>query len=118
MATAEPPGGGSPANGGAAPAPATGPTGDVTPGGEAPKNRRNPWMWVSAALAVVAVALLAWGLNTKSDLDSAHQQIKDLEAQINHGKEAGGAAAASYQAAYQDLEQQLGMTSADLAATE
>ena len=70
--------------------------------------RRRDGRWLAVGL----------GLNTRSDLDSAQQQVKDLEAQISHGTEAGSAAAASYQAAYKDLEQELGTVSADLTATQ
>ena len=70
------------------------------------------------ALAVVAVGLLVWGLKTQSDLDDANQQVKDLQAQINKGKTAGGAAAVSFKAVYDDLEKQLGATNADLASTQ
>ena len=83
-----------------------------------PPTRRNPWIWVSLLLAVIAAGLLVWGLNTRSDLDAAQQEVDDLQAQIDQGKKAGGAAAASYQAAYDDLQKQLGTTSADLSATE
>ena len=43
-----------------------GPPPDVEP------KRRNPWIWVSAVLAVVAAGLLIWGPNAKSDADKAY----------------------------------------------
>ena len=79
---------------------------------------RNWWIWVSAGLAVVVVGLIVWQLNTQSDLDAAEAQVKDLQAQIETGKQNGSDTAAAYQAAYQDLEQQLGATQQDLSATE
>lgn len=94
------------------------------PDGEVPveppptDHRRNPWLWISVALAVIAVGLLVWGLKTQSDLDDANQQVKDLQSQITKGKTAGGAAAVSFKAAYDDLEKQLGAASADLAGAQ
>jgi DNA repair exonuclease SbcCD ATPase subunit len=85
---------------------------------EAINRRRNPWIWVSAALGLIAVGLLIWGLNTKSDLDDARKDVDQLEAQISQGKQTGSAAAASYESAYNDLQQQLGTTQEDLATTE
>ena len=61
---------------------------------------------------------MIWQLNTQSDLDAAEKQVKDLQAQIDEGKQSGSEAAASYQAAYADLEQELGATQQDLAATQ
>ena len=86
--------------------------------GESPKKRRNPWIWVSVALAVVAVGLLVWGLRTKSDLDDANKQVDQLQTQLGVGAVAGSTAAASYRSAYEDLQKQVGSTSADLASTE
>ena len=90
---------------------------DTTPG-EAVNQRRNPWIWVSAALGLIAVGLLIWGLNTKSDLDDARKDVDRLEAQISQGKQTGSTAAASYESAYDDLQKQLGTTQEDLATTE
>jgi chromosome segregation ATPase len=80
--------------------------------------RRNRWIWVSAALGLVAAGLLIWGLNVNSDLDSAKQQNKELQAQVSDGKQAGSDAAASYKNAYDHLESELGTTKADLSKTE
>jgi hypothetical protein len=33
------------------------------------KKRRNWWLWVSVALAVVGAGLLIWALTIRSDLD-------------------------------------------------
>jgi chromosome segregation ATPase len=86
---------------------------------ESPTERgRNPWIWVSVVLAVVAVGLLVWGLTKQSDLDDANAKVKNLESQVSKGKVTGGAAAVSFGAAYDDREQQLGTTNADLAATQ
>jgi chromosome segregation ATPase len=92
--------------------------GEVAPEPQPSEHHRNPWIWISAALAVIAVGLLVWGLKTQADLDDANQQVKDLQAQISKGKTAGGAAAVSFKAAYDDLEKQLGASNADLASTQ
>jgi chromosome segregation ATPase len=88
------------------------------PAGQVPEKRRNWWIWASAGLAVVAAGLLIWGLNTKSDLDKAHKDNKQLQSQLGAGAVAGTAATASYKSAYEDLQQQVGTTSADLSATQ
>ena len=90
----------------------------IDPNEQGPKKRRNPWIWVSVGVAVVAVALLIWGLNNQSDADSAQKDVKDLESQVSHGRVAGTAVAASSKAAYDDLQQELGTTSTDLSQTE
>src|SRR4051794_7330725 len=82
-----------------------------------PKHR-NPWIWVSAILALIVVGMVVWQLHTQSDLDSAQQQVSDQQAEIDKAKAAGGDAAASYKTAYEDLQQQLGTTQQDLSATE
>ncbi len=84
----------------------------------APEERRNPWIWVSAGLALVAIGLLIWGLNTKSDLDKANKDVKQLQSQLGVGAVTGSAVTASYKSAYEDLQKQIGTTSADLSATE
>lgn len=86
--------------------------------GPAQKKRASPWMWACLGLAVVAVALLVWGLSTKSDLDKANNHVDQLQAQLGASAVAGTAATASYKAAYDDLQKQVGSTSADLATTE
>src|SRR5262245_20512180 len=92
---------------------------------EAPPERshRNWWIWISAVLAVVIVGLIVWQVNTQNDLDAAQKQVTDLQAhvtdlqgQIDQGKQAGNDAAASYQAAYKDLQAELGATQQDLAS--
>ena len=42
---------------------------------EPPKQRRNAWIWVSAGLGLVAVALLVWSLTLRSDLDSTQDEL-------------------------------------------
>ena len=96
---------------------------DVPPEASSPSpdrssKRTNPWIWVSVALAALSIGLLVWGLNTKSDLDKANKDNKQLESQLKAGAAAGTAAAASYKSAYNDLQQQVGATSQDLATTQ
>lgn len=89
-----------------------------TTDGKTVQKHRNWWIWISAGLAVVGVGLLIWGLSAHSDLDDAQQQVKDLQAQIDQGKQATSTAGASYKEAYADLEEELGTTKSDLADTE
>jgi hypothetical protein len=80
--------------------------------------RRNPWVWISLVLALVAAGLLIWALNTQSDLDSAEQDADELQAQVARGKQTGSAVLEQGKAAYDDLSQQLGVTTEDLEATD
>ena len=82
------------------------------------KPRRNPWIWVSAFLAIVVVGLVIWQLDTQSELDKTQQTVKDQQAQIDKATATGTDAAASYKTAYQDLEQELGTTQQDLSQIE
>ena len=84
----------------------------------APAKHRNVWIWVSAGLGAVVIALLIWGLATRSDLDDANQKVSQLQEQIDQGKHAGSNAAVSYQLAYRTIEDQLGQSKADQSATE
>ena len=90
----------------------------AAPEGPVPKKRRNPWIWVSVGLGLVAVGLLIWGLTTQSDLDNAQQDSAELQSQVDQGKETGSSVVAEVKAAYDDLTQQLGATSEDLTETE
>jgi chromosome segregation ATPase len=84
----------------------------------APRKRRSAWIWVSAVLAVVAVGLLVWALMLRSDLDDSQQDVKQLQAQVDQGKDTGGVVLAAVKTAYDELVQQLGATSEDLAAVK
>ena len=62
----------------------------AAPDGAAPeKKHRNPWVWVSVGLAVVAVGLLIWALKTNSDLNSTQEDVDDLQSQVDQGQETG-----------------------------
>ena len=50
----------------------------VTPD-EAPKKHRSAWIWVSAGLGLVAVALLVWALTLRSDLDSTQDDLNGVK---------------------------------------
>jgi chromosome segregation ATPase len=82
-------------------------------------------MWISAGLAVVVVALLIWGLTTRSDLDdtqaqldSANQQVAQLKTEAEQNKGVAGTITEVAKGAYDQLAQQLGTTTEDLAATQ
>ena len=90
----------------------------VEPSPDIEPKRRNPWMWISAVLAVVAAGLLIWALNAQSDADSAQQDADELQSQVEQGKDTGSAVAADAKTAYDDLTQELGVTNEDLATTE
>src|SRR3954451_13458673 len=87
-------------------------------GSEPAHKRRSPWLWVSVALAVIAVGLLVWGLKTQSDLDSARSDVDRLQAQVDQSAQDGGAARAAITSVIGALAAQIGATNADLAAAE
>jgi uncharacterized membrane-anchored protein YhcB (DUF1043 family) len=89
------------------------------------ESKRSAWLWVSVVLAVVVVALLIWGLATRSDLndtqselDSANQQVAQLKTDAEKNKGVAGTIVEAAKGAYNQLAQQLGATSEDLAATQ
>jgi hypothetical protein len=108
-----------------------------------PGKRGNGWIWVSAALAVVVVGLLAWGLKTKSDLDSANDKLAATEQELASAQKQLGAAQkdaeqlkaeqeeqtgrrtvltagtlATAKSLYDDLAEELGAAQQDLEATK
>jgi uncharacterized protein (DUF3084 family) len=108
---------------------------DGTP---SPKKRRNWWIWVSVALAIVAAGLLIWALTIQSDLDStqqelagvkeeldgtqqslgaAKQDVEQLQADAGEGVRTGVALGAG-KLLYDEFAEQLGATNEDLAATQ
>jgi chromosome segregation ATPase len=88
------------------------------PDDKGPKKHRNRWIWVSAALGLVAIGLLVWALSSQSDLDKAEQEADAAQAQVEQGKKTGGAVLVGGKAAYDDVTQELGATTEDLNATE
>ncbi len=96
----------------------TSPHDETSATGQAPKRRRNHWIWISAVLAVVAIGLLIWGLQTRSDLNAANEKNAGLQAQVSQGQETGSEAVTAAKGVISDLEQQLGATNEDLADTQ
>ena len=86
----------------------------VPPGGPPQKKHRNPWIWVSGVVALVAVGLLIWGVATQSDLNSSEDDVSELQTQVSN--ESAESQAAKDLA--DELAQDLDSTSEDLAATE
>lgn len=84
----------------------------------APGKRRNPWIWVSAALAVLAAGAVVWALVLQSDLDSAKQDNEQLQAQMDQAAQAGATAADQAAALYRDVAQELDATSEALTTAE
>jgi chromosome segregation ATPase len=91
---------------------------ETLPPEEETKKHRNPWIWVSAALGVVAVGLLVWALATRSDLNDTQNQVDSLESQVQQGQETGSQVVTAAKGTIDDLTQQLGATSDDLANAE
>jgi len=102
------------------------------------KKRRNWWIWVSVALAIVAAGLLIWALTIQSDLDSAQQElaaaqdeldsttqaldaakqdVEELQSDSKDGIRAGVALGAG-KLLYDEFAEQLGATNEDLATTQ
>jgi chromosome segregation ATPase len=98
------------------------PANPVAGAGEAPaagpRTGRNPWIWISAALALLAAGFLVWALVLRSDLDDSEQANTQLQSQIDQAAKTGGSAVDDAKALYDDVAQQLGVTSDALAATE
>jgi chromosome segregation ATPase len=82
---------------------------------------RTVWIWSSAALAVVVIAAVVWGLSVRSDLDDANAQVAQLEAE-NAAQDGGETeaepdpAVAALKVAYEELTAQLGTATDDLAS--
>jgi hypothetical protein len=51
-------------------------------GADEPKGRRNPWVWISALLAVIAAGSLIWALATESDNDSTQDQLASTQQEL------------------------------------
>jgi uncharacterized membrane-anchored protein YhcB (DUF1043 family) len=104
--------------------------GDDRPVSEAPAKRRNRWIWVSAALAIVAAGLLIWALTTRADLDTTQQDLDSTQQQLDKTKQdvealqaksdepdrSGVLAAAAV--LYRQFSKQLDVTNDELASTQ
>ena len=73
----------------------------------APKKRRNAWLWVSAGLGLVVVALAVWGFSARSDLDSTQDELSGANQEL-----------ASTQKELEVAQQELGSTKQELDTTE
>jgi DNA repair exonuclease SbcCD ATPase subunit len=83
-----------------------------------PRRRRNPWIWISAALLIVSAGLLVWALVLDSDLEDTQADVTALRAQVEESEQSGSTAAAALQAGFNALAQQVGVTQADVEATQ
>jgi uncharacterized protein YoxC len=90
----------------------------VAPEQASSHRRHNPWIWISALLAVAAVGLGIWAYKSQSDLDNANDDVAQLQKQVDQGKETGGTVLATVKGAFQDLSAELGATQQDLAGTQ
>lgn len=66
----------------------------------------------------MAAGLLIWALTIRSDLDSTEQEVDDLQSQVEQGQESGSDLVTAAKSVYDDLAQQFGATSDDLADTQ
>jgi chromosome segregation ATPase len=96
----------------------TSPQDEAATSGQAPKKTHHVWIWISAVLAVVAIGLLIWALQTRSDLNDTQQKNADLQSQVDQGQETGGAVLTAVKGLINDLAAQLGATNEDLADTQ
>jgi chromosome segregation ATPase len=90
----------------------------VAPQSQGSRKRHNPWIWISALLAVVAVGLGIWAYQSQSDLDNANDDVAQLQAQVDQSKETGSTVLATVKGAFQSLSAELGATQQDLADTK
>ena len=80
--------------------------------------RRNPWIWISALLALIAIGLLVWALSLRSDLDDTQQQVADLQTQIDSGGSKAQDIASAAKSLAEDVRSAVGGASEDLAAAK
>ncbi len=83
-----------------------------------PHGRRNIWIWISAAVTLVAAGFLIWALMLRSDLDSSKQDNAQLQSQIDQAAKSGSAAVDEAKTLYNDVAQELGSTSEALATSQ
>jgi len=79
---------------------------DAAPSGETPSKHRNKWIWVSAGVGLVAVALLIWALTLRSDLDSTQAEADGAKQEL-----------ASTSDELETTQQELGSTKQELDTT-
>jgi hypothetical protein len=76
------------------------------PSDATPKRRRNWWIWVSAALGLLAVGVLIWALTLRSDLDGTQGDLDAATQELS---------TASHE--LESVQQELGATQQELDAT-
>jgi chromosome segregation ATPase len=96
----------------------TSPQDESAPAGQAPKKKRNHWIWISAVLAIAAIGLLIWALQTRSDLNAANDKNDDLQAQVAQGQQTGSDVLTAAKDLINNLAAQLGAANEDLADTQ
>jgi hypothetical protein len=82
--------------------------------------RGAPWGWIGlcAVLAVVAIGVGIYAMQTKSDLDDANETIARQQQQLSEAESGGGAALDTARAAAGQLIQALGVTQDDVEALQ
>jgi cobalamin biosynthesis protein CobT len=83
----------------------------------APKKHRNPWIWISGALAIAAIGLLVWALTVQSDLDDTNAELDQVQAQVQDNADSGGDFAAAAKVAYDELANSIGAAGEDAQAS-
>ena len=80
--------------------------------------RRNPWIWISALLLLVAIGLLVWALSLRSELDDTQTQVTELQAQIEGGSSKAEDIADAARSLADDVRGAVGSAGEDLAAAK
>jgi hypothetical protein len=83
----------------------------------APKKHRNPWIWISAVLAIGVIGLLVWALTVQNDLDDTNAELDQVQAQVQENANSGSDFAAAAKAAYDDLANRIGVAGDDARAS-
>ena len=73
--------------------------------GQAPAKRRNPWIYLSVLLTVVAAGLLFWALTINSDLDSTEQELESTQQELAGAREELDSTTQELDATKQEVEQ-------------
>ena len=77
----------------------------VAPTGAPGKPRRNRWIWISALLAVVSVALLVWALTVKSDGDNTRDELETTQQELTSTQQKLDATSEELDNTKQDVEE-------------
>src|SRR5688500_18869075 len=60
----------------------TDPGPDGVDAASAEPKHRNPWIWISAVLAIIAVGVAIWALGVKSDNDRAKDDLEGAQQEL------------------------------------